>query len=47
MYVPLDLSAGFIEPLESNGLLSVHDFLSVLTRTLERPVVSEFAKAKF
>ena len=43
----IGLSAGFIEPLESNGLLSVHDFLSVLTRTLERPVVSEFAKQNF
>ena len=43
----IGLSAGFIEPLESNGLLSVHDFLSVLVRTLERPVVSEFAKQNF
>ena len=43
----IGLSAGFIEPLESNGLVSVHEFLSQLLRALQRPVVSEFAKQNF
>jgi len=34
--VPIGLSAGFIEPLESNGLFSVHMFLSKLIRVLDR-----------
>ncbi len=32
----IGLSAGFIEPLESNGLLSVHEFLKRLVKLLER-----------
>lgn len=32
----IGLSAGFIEPLESNGLFSVHDFLMKLVRVLKR-----------
>lgn len=32
----IGLSAGFIEPLESNGLLSVHDFLINLVKILTR-----------
>ena len=43
----IGLSAGFIEPLESNGLLSVHQFLLPLLRILERPVISEFVKQNF
>ena len=34
--VPIGLSAGFIEPLESNGLYSVHMFLAELIRILGR-----------
>jgi flavin-dependent dehydrogenase len=34
--VAIGLSAGFIEPLESNGLYTVHKFLVELTRTLLR-----------
>lgn len=34
--VGIGLSAGFIEPLESNGLYTVHKFLVELTRTLLR-----------
>lgn len=34
--VAIGLSAGFIEPLESNGLFTVHEFLLLLTRVLER-----------
>lgn len=32
----IGLSAGFIEPLESNGLLSVHEFLLNLLRVMQR-----------
>ena len=34
--VAVGLSAGFIEPLESNGLYSTHEFLYTLVRTLNR-----------
>ena len=44
----IGLSAGFIEPLESNGLLSVHEFLVRLVKILrDRPVVSTFVKDQF
>jgi hypothetical protein len=32
----IGLSAGFIEPLESNGLLSVHEFLISLIKIMKR-----------
>ncbi len=32
----IGLSAGFIEPLESNGLLSVHEFLIRLIKVMKR-----------
>ena len=32
----IGLSAGFIEPLESNGLLSVHEFLLYLVDVMTR-----------
>lgn len=32
----IGLSAGFIEPLESNGLYSVHEFLMIMVRVLTR-----------
>lgn len=38
----IGLSAGFIEPLESNGLFSVHEFLFKLIKTLERPAVTQW-----
>lgn len=34
--VAIGLSAGFIEPLESNGLFTVHEFLLRLIKTLQR-----------
>jgi len=34
--VGIGLSAGFVEPLESNGLFTVHEFLLQLMRTLQR-----------
>jgi len=44
----IGLSAGFIEPLESNGLLSVHVFLSNLVKIIrDRPIVSNFLKDHF
>ena len=36
------MSAGFIEPLESNGLYTVHAFLLRLVRTLQREYVSQW-----
>jgi tryptophan halogenase len=40
--VAIGLSAGFIEPLESNGLLSVHEFLNKLVKILQRGTITEF-----
>ena len=42
--VAIGLSAGFIEPLESNGLFTVHNFLYHLVRALERGKVSQWSK---
>jgi len=41
--VAIGLSAGFIEPLESTGLFTVHNFLFQLIRALEREKVSQWA----
>jgi len=43
----IGLSAGFIEPLESNGLFSVHEFLMILIRNLQRENVSQWDKDNF
>lgn len=40
--VAIGMSAGFIEPLESNGLFSVHEFLFKLIKTLQRPAVTQW-----
>jgi len=40
--VAIGLAAGFIEPLESNGLFSVHEFLFKLVDILQRNDVSQF-----
>lgn len=40
--VAIGLSAGFIEPLESNGLFTVHEFLFQLVRALQRGSVSQW-----
>lgn len=45
--VAIGLSAGFIEPLESNGLFSVHQFLFDLVRTIGDGDVSQFDKDCF
>jgi len=43
----IGLSAGFIEPLESSGLFTVHEFLLKLIRTLNRGMVSQWDKDAF
>jgi tryptophan halogenase len=43
----IGLSAGFIEPLESSGLFTVHEFLTKLARVLERGSISQFDKDCF
>ena len=43
----IGLSAGFIEPLESNGLYTVHEFLHNLVLTLDRGIVNQFDKDAF
>lgn len=42
--VAIGLSAGFIEPLESNGLFSVHHFLEKLCKTLLPGTVTQWDK---
>lgn len=43
----IGLSAGFIEPLESNGLFTVHEFLHRLIKTLSRDSVNAIDRAGF
>lgn len=43
----IGLAAGFIEPLESNGLYTVHEFLIKLVSILKRGSVSQFDKTIF
>ena len=45
--VAIGLSAGFIEPLESNGLFSVHEFLIRLLRNLRREKISQWDRDNF
>ena len=45
--VAIGLSAGFIEPLESNGLFTVHEFLIKLIRNLQRNKVSQWDRDNF
>jgi tryptophan halogenase len=40
--VAIGLSAGFIEPLESNGLFSVHEFLYRLVKTIAQGSINQF-----
>jgi hypothetical protein len=40
--VAIGLSAGFIEPLESNGLFTVHEFLFHLIKSLQREKISQW-----
>lgn len=45
--VAIGLSSGFIEPLESNGLFSVHEFLFVLVDILQKGNISQFDKSMY
>lgn len=45
--VAIGLSAGFLEPLESNGLYSVHEFLFKLMKILKRGSVSQFDRDSY
>lgn len=45
--VALGLSAGFIEPLESNGLYTVHEFLRVLVKALDKGFSTQFDKDSY
>ena len=45
--VAIGLSSGFIEPLEGNGLFSVHEFLINLVRNLQREKISQWDKDNF
>jgi hypothetical protein len=45
--VAIGLSAGFIEPLESNGLFSVTTFIQYLAKSLLREKVTQFDKDVF
>jgi flavin-dependent dehydrogenase len=40
--VAIGLSAGFIEPLESNGLFTTHEFLLVLVNSLRRETITQW-----
>jgi tryptophan halogenase len=40
--VGIGFAAGFIEPLESNGLFTVHEFLDKLVKTLERGTITQW-----
>jgi tryptophan halogenase len=40
--VAIGFAAGFIEPLESNGLYTVHTFLEKLVKTLERQTITQW-----
>jgi tryptophan halogenase len=45
--IAIGLSAGFIEPLESNGLFSVHEFLMIMLRHTKREKISQWDKDNF
>ena len=45
--VAVGLSAGFIEPLESNGLYSVHGFVIELVRNIRRGTISQWDKDNY
>ena len=45
--VAIGLSAGFIEPLESNGLYSVHEFLFKLLKCLQRKTTTQWDRDVF
>jgi tryptophan halogenase len=40
--VAIGFAAGFIEPLESNGLFTVHEFLDKLVKTMSRETITQW-----
>lgn len=42
--VAIGLSSGFIEPLESNGLFSVHEFLLTLVNIIDKDYITQWDK---
>ena len=40
--IGMGFAAGFIEPLESNGLFSVHEFLFLLAKTLRKTAITQW-----
>jgi len=45
--VAIGLSAGFVEPLESNGLATIHEYLYFLSTILERGEINQYDKDLF
>lgn len=45
--VAIGLSAGFLEPLEANGLFSIHEFLFKLCKVLQRGTVTQWDRDIF
>jgi len=45
--VAIGLSAGFIEPLESNGLYTVHEFLNILSKSINKGYYNEIDRKGF
>jgi tryptophan halogenase len=45
--VAIGLANGFVEPLESNGLFSIHEFLIALVRNLRRGEITQWDKDNF
>lgn len=45
--ISIGLSAGFLEPLEANGLLSTHELIKELSTVLKREKLTPFDKALF
>lgn len=45
--VAIGLSSGFIEPLESNGLLAIHEYLLYLIMLMKRDDISQWDKDTF
>lgn len=45
--VGIGLSAGFIEPLESNGLYTIHEYLMVLMKSLSKKYINQWDRDAF
>jgi tryptophan halogenase len=45
--VAIGLSAGFVEPLESNGLATIHEFLFFLSTVIDRGDINQYDRDSF